>query len=174
LNIEVKPESDGKFGLYVNGVLLATSKAQFDADHGKQILKAAVAQMVEQRTCNAKVGGSIPSSGSTCQIASEKTEGRFYCTRKPGHDGPCATVLALCADTDPERDCKCGGERGKSSCMFPGASAEQEAVSKATDAGSTPAAPATFTIADGTRGMQRGVWPMQDLTKRDHLPEGSY
>ena len=25
-----------------------------------------------------------------------------------------------CADNDPERDCKCGGERGKSSCMFPG------------------------------------------------------
>ena len=38
MNIEVKPEADGKFGLYVNGTLLGTSKHQYDADHAKQVL----------------------------------------------------------------------------------------------------------------------------------------
>jgi hypothetical protein len=35
---EVRPEADGKFGLYVDGVLIGTSKAQFDADFAKQLL----------------------------------------------------------------------------------------------------------------------------------------
>lgn len=30
-----------------------------------------------------------------------------------------------CSDNDPERDCKCGGQRGKPSCMFPDAPVAQ-------------------------------------------------
>ena len=38
MTIEVKPTADGKFGLYINGTLLGTSKHQYDANHAKQVL----------------------------------------------------------------------------------------------------------------------------------------
>ena len=41
MNIEVKPTEDGKFGLYVNGKLLGTSKHQYDADFAAQVLRSA-------------------------------------------------------------------------------------------------------------------------------------
>lgn len=36
--IEVKETDDGKWGLYLDGVLLGESKYRYDADHAKQIL----------------------------------------------------------------------------------------------------------------------------------------
>jgi hypothetical protein len=36
--IEVKETDDGKWGLYLDGVLLGESKHRYDADHAKQIL----------------------------------------------------------------------------------------------------------------------------------------
>ena len=36
--IEVRETDDGKWGLYVDGVLLGESKHRYDADHAKQIL----------------------------------------------------------------------------------------------------------------------------------------
>jgi hypothetical protein len=36
--IEVKETGDGKWGLYLDGVLLGDSKHRYDADHAKQIL----------------------------------------------------------------------------------------------------------------------------------------
>ena len=36
--IEVKETGDGKWGLYLDGVLLGESKNRYDADHAKQIL----------------------------------------------------------------------------------------------------------------------------------------
>lgn len=35
---EVKETADGLCGLFLNGVLLGTSKQRFDADHAKQVL----------------------------------------------------------------------------------------------------------------------------------------
>jgi len=50
MNVEVKPEADGKFGLYVNGNLLGTSKHQYDADFAKQVLlNAAKPTWADQR-----------------------------------------------------------------------------------------------------------------------------
>jgi len=40
--IEVRKTNDGKFGLYVNGVLIGDSKNQFDADHAVIMLKKAL------------------------------------------------------------------------------------------------------------------------------------
>jgi hypothetical protein len=36
--IEVKETDDGKWGLYLDGVLLGDSKHRYDVDHAKQIL----------------------------------------------------------------------------------------------------------------------------------------
>jgi len=36
--IEVRETDDGKWGLYLDGVLLGESKHRYDADHAKQIL----------------------------------------------------------------------------------------------------------------------------------------
>ena len=36
--IEVKETDDGKWGVYLDGVLLGESKNRYDADHAKQIL----------------------------------------------------------------------------------------------------------------------------------------
>jgi hypothetical protein len=36
--IEVKEINDGKWGLFLDGVLLGESKHRYDADHAKQIL----------------------------------------------------------------------------------------------------------------------------------------
>lgn len=36
--IEVRETDDGKWGLYLDGVLLGESKYRYDADHAKQIL----------------------------------------------------------------------------------------------------------------------------------------
>jgi hypothetical protein len=36
--ILVKETDDGKWGLYLDGVLLGESKSRYDADHAKQIL----------------------------------------------------------------------------------------------------------------------------------------
>lgn len=36
--IEVKETNDGKWGLYLDGVLLGDSKNRYEADHAKQIL----------------------------------------------------------------------------------------------------------------------------------------
>ena len=36
--IEVKETDDGKWGLYLDGVLLGDSKHRYEADHAKQIL----------------------------------------------------------------------------------------------------------------------------------------
>lgn len=36
--IEVR-KTDDKFGVYINGILIGTSKNQFDADHTKVILE---------------------------------------------------------------------------------------------------------------------------------------
>jgi len=38
LMIEVKETADGKWGLYLDAVLLGESKYRYDADHAKQIL----------------------------------------------------------------------------------------------------------------------------------------
>lgn len=38
------------------------------------------------------------------------------------HASGCSFILGVpnkCSDTDPERDCPCGGQRGKPDCMFP-------------------------------------------------------
>ena len=42
MTLEVKQTEEGKWGLYVNGVLLGDSKSRFDADHAKVILMGAV------------------------------------------------------------------------------------------------------------------------------------
>lgn len=36
--IEVLETADKKWGLYINGTLIGTSKARFDADHAKVVL----------------------------------------------------------------------------------------------------------------------------------------
>ena len=36
--IEVKETDEGKWGLYLDGVLLGESKHHYDADHAKQVL----------------------------------------------------------------------------------------------------------------------------------------
>lgn len=36
--IEVKETDDGKWGLYLDGVLLGDSKNRYEADHAKQVL----------------------------------------------------------------------------------------------------------------------------------------
>ena len=43
IHVEVKPEADGKFGLYVNGTLLGTSKLHCDAVLAGEIIKKAAA-----------------------------------------------------------------------------------------------------------------------------------
>ena len=37
--IEVKETDDGKWGLYLDGVLLGDSKHRYEADHAKQVLQ---------------------------------------------------------------------------------------------------------------------------------------
>lgn len=70
MNIEVKPTEDGKFGLYVNGNLIGSSKAQFDADFGKQVLLKAI-QPLKDAALRASfiefpdtTGGRIQSTGA--------------------------------------------------------------------------------------------------------------
>lgn len=150
---------------------------------------AAVAQMVEQRTCNAKVGGSIPSSGSKITEAELDSiiEG---CTKGNSH-GEHGVPARLHMD----RIVSCLNKyfAGEWKPVLSGASDDHNAVSKAADEGSTPSAPAIPTCrdhnipinSDGTCSacdwwghktfiMINPRLFVQDLTKRDHLPEGSY
>ena len=45
MTLEVKQTEEGKWGLYVNGILLGDSKSRFDADHAKVILSKATVQL---------------------------------------------------------------------------------------------------------------------------------
>jgi len=41
--IEVRQTENGRWGLFVNGILIGDAKARFDADHAKVMLEKALA-----------------------------------------------------------------------------------------------------------------------------------
>lgn len=47
-NIEVKETDNGRWGLFINGILIGDSKARFDADHAKQIILQQLVRDKEQ------------------------------------------------------------------------------------------------------------------------------
>lgn len=48
--IEVKETGDGKWGLYLDQVLLADSKYRYDADHGRQVVINYLKQQEQKST----------------------------------------------------------------------------------------------------------------------------
>jgi len=87
----------------------------------------------------------------TCQIADEKTDGQYYCTRTKGHEPPCAAVPRL-AVVAPDFD---NSMELKSMTLF------QKALLEDFDRGWDRNGGNSITQADG----------YGDLA---HLPEGSY
>lgn len=53
--IEVAQIDVKSWGLYVNGILIGTSKARFDADHAKVMLEKALASSVSEQKENLKI-----------------------------------------------------------------------------------------------------------------------
>jgi hypothetical protein len=85
-----------KFALEAEAKLFGKMVAAFHRQEERNqngLRNAGMAQLEQQRTCNARSGGSNP---SPCSIASEKTDGAYYCTRTTRHDGPCAARPTKC------------------------------------------------------------------------------
>jgi hypothetical protein len=45
--VEVQQTENGRWGLFVNGILIGDAKARFDADHAKVMLEKALSSVVD-------------------------------------------------------------------------------------------------------------------------------
>jgi hypothetical protein len=82
--------------LVIFKVVHLTGEEQAGAQLG--IASIVAAWTGQKTTSNVRVGERIDKeverrTGGRCPIAERETNGAYYCTREPGHEGPCATVL---------------------------------------------------------------------------------